>query len=53
MTGPRFRGYHLLLDDQASEIFTVTDDIAERLCKTGNTTLRSRNSRSSTDDQGL
>ncbi|MGY8667664.1 DNA starvation/stationary phase protection protein [Bradyrhizobium sp. UFLA05-109] len=41
MAGPHFRDYHLLLDDQATEIFSVVDDIAERLRKTGNTTLRS------------
>jgi starvation-inducible DNA-binding protein len=41
MAGPHFRDCHLLLDDQATEIFSVVDDIAERLRKTGNTTLRS------------
>ncbi|MGV7214643.1 Dps family protein [Bradyrhizobium sp. UFLA05-112] len=41
MAGPHFRDYHLLLDDQATEIFSVVDDIAERVRKTGNTTLRS------------
>jgi starvation-inducible DNA-binding protein len=41
MAGPHFRDYHLLLDEQATEIFSVVDDIAERLRKTGNTTLRS------------
>jgi starvation-inducible DNA-binding protein len=41
MSGPHFRDYHLLLDDQATELFAVVDDIAERLRKTGNTTLRS------------
>lgn len=41
VSGPHFRDYHLLLDEQATEIITVTDDIAERVRKTGNTTLRS------------
>ena len=39
--GPHFRDYHLMLDEQAAEIFAGTDDIAERVRKTGNTTLRS------------
>ncbi|MEG3144433.1 DNA starvation/stationary phase protection protein [Sphingomonas sp. RT2P30] len=41
VSGPHFRDYHLLLDEQAAEIFAATDDIAERVRKTGNTTLRS------------
>jgi len=41
MTGPHFRDYHLMLDEQATELFSVVDDIAERIRKTGNTTLRS------------
>ena len=41
VSGPHFRDYHLMLDEQATEIFAVTDDIAERVRKTGNTTLRS------------
>jgi starvation-inducible DNA-binding protein len=41
MSGPHFRDYHLLLDDQSAQIFATTDDIAERVRKTGNTTLRS------------
>ena len=41
MTGPHFRDYHLLLDDQASQIFATTDVIAERVRKLGGTTLRS------------
>lgn len=36
-----FRDYHLLLDEQAAEILAVTDAIAERARKTGNTTIRS------------
>ncbi len=41
MSGPHFRDYHLLLDEQAEQIFAMTDDIAERARKLGETTLRS------------
>lgn len=41
VSGPHFRDYHLLLDEQAAQIFATTDAIAERVRKTGNTTLRS------------
>jgi len=41
MSGPHFRDYHLMLDDQATQILGVTDEIAERVRKTGSTTLRS------------
>ena len=41
VSGPHFRDYHLLLDDQAAQILGTTDAIAERVRKTGNTTLRS------------
>jgi len=41
MSGPHFRDYHLLLDEQADQIFAVTDDIAERVRKIGGTTLHS------------
>ncbi|MDI7864230.1 DNA starvation/stationary phase protection protein [Rhizobiaceae bacterium n13] len=41
MSGPHFRDYHLLLDDQGDEIFNATDAIAERARKIGGTTLRS------------
>ncbi|URW75800.1 DNA starvation/stationary phase protection protein [Sphingomonas donggukensis] len=41
VSGPHFRDYHLLLDDQAAQILGVTDAIAERVRKTGNLTLRS------------
>src|SRR5271156_1223646 len=41
MSGPHFRDYHLLLDEQADQIFAMTDDIAERVRKIGGTTLRS------------
>jgi len=41
MTGPHFRDYHLLLDEQSDQIFEMTDPIAERGRKIGGTTLRS------------
>lgn len=41
MSGPHFRDYHLLLDEQAEQIFAMTDDIAERARKLGGTTLHS------------
>ncbi|HEV3339792.1 MAG TPA: DNA starvation/stationary phase protection protein [Pirellulales bacterium] len=41
MSGPHFRDYHLLLDEQAEQIFAMTDDLAERARKIGATTLRS------------
>ena len=41
MSGPHFRDYHLLLDEQAEQIFEVTDDIAERVRKIGGNTLHS------------
>ena len=41
VSGPHFRDYHLMLDDQATQILGVTDAIAERVRKTGNLTLRS------------
>ena len=41
VSGPHFRDYHLLLDDQATQILEGTDAIAERVRKTGNVTLRS------------
>lgn len=41
VSGPHFRDYHLLLDEQADQIFATTDDIAERARKLGGTTLRS------------
>jgi starvation-inducible DNA-binding protein len=41
VSGPHFRDYHLLLDEQAEQIFATTDDIAERVRKIGGTTLRS------------
>src|SRR3954468_3765296 len=41
MSGPHFRDYHLLLDEQADQIFAATDAAAERVRKLGGTTLRS------------
>jgi starvation-inducible DNA-binding protein len=41
MSGPQFRDYHLLLDEQGDQIFATTDAIAERVRKIGGTTLRS------------
>lgn len=41
VTGPHFRDYHLMFDEQAAQILASTDLIAERIRKTGNTTLRS------------
>lgn len=40
-SGPHFRDYHLLLDEQADQLFQMTDAIAERIRKIGGTTLRS------------
>jgi starvation-inducible DNA-binding protein len=41
MSGPHFRDYHLLLDDQGDQIYAMTDPIAERIRKLGGSTLRS------------
>jgi starvation-inducible DNA-binding protein len=41
VSGPHFRDYHLLLDDQGDQIFAMTDELAERVRKIGGTTLRS------------
>ncbi|HUO32843.1 MAG TPA: DNA starvation/stationary phase protection protein [Bryobacteraceae bacterium] len=40
-SGPHFRDYHLLLDEQATQVFAMTDEIAERVRKIGGTTVRS------------
>ena len=40
VSGPHFRDYHLLLDEQAEQIFATTDVIAERVRKVGQPTLR-------------
>jgi starvation-inducible DNA-binding protein len=41
MSGPHFRDYHLLLDEQSDQIYAMADPIAERIRKVGGTTLRS------------
>jgi starvation-inducible DNA-binding protein len=41
MSGPHFRDYHLLFDEQADQIFAMTDPVAERVRKVGGTTIRS------------
>jgi starvation-inducible DNA-binding protein len=41
MSGPHFRDYHLLLDEQGEQLFAMTDPIAERVRKLGGITLRS------------
>lgn len=41
MSGPHFRDYHLMLDEQGEQIFATTDALAERARKVGGTTLRS------------
>jgi len=41
MSGAHFRDYHLLLDEQADQLYAMTDPIAERIRKTGGSTLRS------------
>ena len=41
VSGPHFRDYHLLLDEQGEQIFATTDELAERVRKLGGTTLRS------------
>lgn len=41
MSGPHFRDYHLMLDDQSGQLFVMTDLIAERIRKVGGPTLRS------------
>jgi starvation-inducible DNA-binding protein len=41
VSGPHFRDYHLMLDEQSDQIFAMTDPIAERVRKIGGTTIRS------------
>ncbi|HUN89327.1 MAG TPA: DNA starvation/stationary phase protection protein [Terriglobales bacterium] len=41
VSGPHFRDYHLLLDEQADQVFAMTDDIAERVRKIGGATIHS------------
>ena len=40
MSGPHFRDCHLLLDEQATQIFALTDPIVERIRKTGGSTIK-------------
>jgi Ferritin-like domain len=41
VSGPHFRSYHLLFDEQAKELFDTTDELAERVRKLGGTTIPS------------
>jgi starvation-inducible DNA-binding protein len=41
LSGPHFRDYHLLLDEQAEQLFAMTDPIAERIRKIGGATIKS------------
>jgi starvation-inducible DNA-binding protein len=41
VSGPHFRDYHLLLDEQGTQLFAMTDPIAERVRKIGGRTLHS------------
>jgi starvation-inducible DNA-binding protein len=41
MSGPHFRDYHVMLDEQSDQIYAMTDPIAERIRKLGGSTLRS------------
>src|SRR5438128_12658415 len=41
VSGPHFRDYHLLFDEQADQVFATTDPVAERVRKIGGTTVRS------------
>src|SRR5256885_9639732 len=41
MSGPHFRDYHLLLDEQADQLYAMSDPVAERIRKIGGATLRS------------
>src|SRR2546430_17666376 len=41
MSGPHFRDYHLMLDEQGDQLFAMTDPVAERVRKIGGTTIRS------------
>ena len=41
ISGPHFRDYHLLLDEQAGQLYAMTDPIAERVRKIGGATLKS------------
>jgi starvation-inducible DNA-binding protein len=41
LSGPHFRDYHLMFDEQADQLFAMTDPIAERVRKIGGSTLKS------------
>lgn len=41
VSGPHFRDYHLMLDEQAAQLFAMTDELAERVRKVGGSTLKS------------
>jgi len=41
VSGPHFRDYHLMLDEQGDQLFAMTDDLAERIRKVGGQTLKS------------
>ncbi len=41
VSGPHFRDYHLLLDEQGDQIFAMTDELAERVRKIGGVTVKS------------
>src|ERR1043166_6148028 len=41
LSGPHFRDYHLMFDEQADQLFAMTDSIAERIRKLGETTIHS------------
>ena len=41
MSGPHFRDYHLMFDEQADQLYAMTDPVAERIRKVGGSTLRS------------
>src|SRR4051794_18471480 len=41
LSGPHFRDYHLMLDEQAAQLFAMTDPLAERIRKIGGSTLKS------------
>ena len=49
MSGPHFRDYHLLLDEHGDQIFSMTDDIAERVRKIGGVTIRFDRTRRAAD----
>jgi len=41
LSGPHFRDYHLMFDEQAAQLFAMTDPIAERVRKVGGSTIKS------------